>query len=339
MRGVMRYRPESVVAILDSSGRGRREDGRPDRRRPSRRRSRYAPTTALVGVATQGGRFPPAWRELLRQLRRARASTSRTACTSSSPTTPSSSRARRPRTASSSATCAGRPPASTARPARTCAVAATDRAHRRLGLRDREDDRRRSSSTARRGGAGSAPSSSRPGQTGIAIAGWGISVDAVVADFIAGAAERLVVEGARARRRAALGRGAGLAPPSGLLGRHARPAPRQRAARCSCSATRSGRPRSRGCPRPHPMPVARRARRAARADRAARPAGEGRGIALNTRHLDEAAARLAIAAAEAETGLAGRRSGALRRRQARRRGARTGSLSRTPQPPMVRVAR
>src|SRR5207248_6826222 len=32
------------------------------------------------------------------------------------------------------------------------------------------------------------------GQTGIAIAGWGISVDAVVADFIAGAAERLVVE-------------------------------------------------------------------------------------------------------------------------------------------------
>src|SRR5204862_2567067 len=35
------------------------------------------------------------------------------------------------------------------------------------------------------------------GQTGIAIAGWGISVDAVVADFIAGAAERLVVEGRR----------------------------------------------------------------------------------------------------------------------------------------------
>jgi uncharacterized NAD-dependent epimerase/dehydratase family protein len=34
------------------------------------------------------------------------------------------------------------------------------------------------------------------GQTGIAIAGWGIAVDAVVADFVAGAAERLVVEGA-----------------------------------------------------------------------------------------------------------------------------------------------
>ena len=33
------------------------------------------------------------------------------------------------------------------------------------------------------------------GQTGIAIAGWGIAVDAVVADFLAGAAERLVLEG------------------------------------------------------------------------------------------------------------------------------------------------
>ncbi|MGH7754119.1 MAG: DUF1611 domain-containing protein, partial [Gemmatimonadales bacterium] len=35
------------------------------------------------------------------------------------------------------------------------------------------------------------------GQTGIFIEGWGIAVDAVVADFIAGAAEHLVLEGAR----------------------------------------------------------------------------------------------------------------------------------------------
>jgi uncharacterized NAD-dependent epimerase/dehydratase family protein len=35
------------------------------------------------------------------------------------------------------------------------------------------------------------------GQTGIAIAGWGISIDAVVADFIAGASEQLVVEAVR----------------------------------------------------------------------------------------------------------------------------------------------
>lgn len=41
-------------------------------------------------------------------------------------------------------------------------------------------------------GAGFAPT----GQTGILIEGWGIAVDAVVADFIAGAAERLVLEAA-----------------------------------------------------------------------------------------------------------------------------------------------
>ncbi|HEX5386173.1 MAG TPA: DUF1611 domain-containing protein [Gemmatimonadales bacterium] len=35
------------------------------------------------------------------------------------------------------------------------------------------------------------------GQTGIMLAGWGIAVDAVVADFIAGAAERLTLEAAR----------------------------------------------------------------------------------------------------------------------------------------------
>src|SRR5258708_12508422 len=35
------------------------------------------------------------------------------------------------------------------------------------------------------------------GQTGIFIEGWGTAVDAVVADFIAGAAEQLVLQGAK----------------------------------------------------------------------------------------------------------------------------------------------
>src|SRR5262249_61038434 len=67
------------------------------------------------------------------------------------------------------------------------------------------------------------------GQTGIAIAGWGISVDAVVADFIAGAAERLVVEGHRRGGELLIVGGQGsLLPPQdsgGPLGLYHRPAP------------------------------------------------------------------------------------------------------------------
>jgi D-glutamate N-acetyltransferase len=47
------------------------------------------------------------------------------------------------------------------------------------------------------------------GQTGIAIAGWGIAVDHVISDFISGAASRLVAEGAsRARLLFVEGQGA-----------------------------------------------------------------------------------------------------------------------------------
>ena len=66
MRGVLRYRRDDVVAILDSARTpGETEDGVPivatvEEALP------FGPDTALVGVATQGGRFPPAWRELLK---------------------------------------------------------------------------------------------------------------------------------------------------------------------------------------------------------------------------------------------------------------------------------
>src|SRR5215472_10772933 len=65
MRGVLRYRREDVVAILDSTRAGETEDGVPvvgsvEEALP------LGPTTALVGVVTQGGYFPPAWMELLR---------------------------------------------------------------------------------------------------------------------------------------------------------------------------------------------------------------------------------------------------------------------------------
>ncbi len=63
------------------------------------------------------------------------------------------------------------------------------------------------------------------GQTGIAITGWGIAVDHVISDFIAGAAARLVAEGAsRAPLLFVEGQGA-LGHPA-YSRRHARPAAR-----------------------------------------------------------------------------------------------------------------
>src|SRR5579872_830127 len=65
-RGVMRYRPETVVALLDSRRAGETLESVPivasvEEALP------FRPTAALVGVATAGGRFPPAWRELLKE--------------------------------------------------------------------------------------------------------------------------------------------------------------------------------------------------------------------------------------------------------------------------------
>src|SRR5207253_6506076 len=65
MRGVLRYRREDVVAILDSTRAGETEDGGPVVGSVEEALA-LGPTTALVGVVTQGGRFPPAWIELLR---------------------------------------------------------------------------------------------------------------------------------------------------------------------------------------------------------------------------------------------------------------------------------
>src|SRR5437870_7807133 len=63
--GVLRYRPEQVVAVLDSERAGGTQDGVPIVGTVNDSLC-FNPTTALVGVATQGGRFPPAWRELLK---------------------------------------------------------------------------------------------------------------------------------------------------------------------------------------------------------------------------------------------------------------------------------
>src|SRR5207302_2518866 len=65
MWGVLRYRRDDVVAVLDSERVGATVAGVPvvgtvEDALP------FGPNTALVGVATQGGRFPPAWIDLLK---------------------------------------------------------------------------------------------------------------------------------------------------------------------------------------------------------------------------------------------------------------------------------
>ena len=65
MRGVVDYSPHPTVVILDSQRVGEAHKGIPIVGTVADAMD-YGPTTALVGVATQGGRFPPAWRELLK---------------------------------------------------------------------------------------------------------------------------------------------------------------------------------------------------------------------------------------------------------------------------------
>jgi uncharacterized NAD-dependent epimerase/dehydratase family protein len=138
------------------------------------------------------------------------------------------------------------------------------------------------------------------GQTGIAIAGWGIAVDAVVADFLAGAAERLVVEGAeRGDLLWVEGQGSLVHPHySGVtLGLMHGSAPH---ALVLCH--QSGDTHIEEQP-DHPIPsLPELVELHERAALPARPAPVV-ALALNTRRLDEDGARRAIAEAEAETGL------------------------------------
>jgi uncharacterized NAD-dependent epimerase/dehydratase family protein len=139
------------------------------------------------------------------------------------------------------------------------------------------------------------------GQTGIAIAGWGISVDAVVADFIAGAAERLVVEGNRRGGELLIveGQGSLLHPQySGVtLGLLHGSAPHALVL-CHQAGQRYVNDDER-FPLP---PLSELVELHERSTLIARPARVAC-IALNTRNLDEHEARSALAAAGEETGL------------------------------------
>jgi uncharacterized NAD-dependent epimerase/dehydratase family protein len=192
-RGVMRYRRDDVVAMLDSKRAGEVEDGVPIVG-TVQEALRFEPNTALVGVVTQGGHFPGDWQALLKscveqgldienglhvrlhdipglqelaerhdvELRDLR----------EPPADLSTATGENLDVDATIVLAVG----SDCAIGKMTAILELDLAARKRGLK-----------------SVFVPT----GQTGIAIAGWGIAVDAVVSDFLAGAAERLVVEGGK----------------------------------------------------------------------------------------------------------------------------------------------
>jgi uncharacterized NAD-dependent epimerase/dehydratase family protein len=299
MRGVLRYRHDDVVAILDSTRAGETEEG--VRVVGSVEEAlALGPTTALVGVATQGGRFPPAWVEILRRCiaNRLDVENGLHVFLGDDPELRALAEQRgvelrdlrRPPAGLSTATGANLDVDAT-----IVLTVGSDCAIGKMTVSLELD------LEARRRGVASVfvPT----GQTGMVIAGWGIAVDAVVADFIAGAAERLVVEG-RERGGELLwveGQGSLVHPVySGVtLGLYHGSTPHllvlcHEAGRTEIEGAGGG---------PNPIPPLREL--VELHELLALPARPARvaAVALNTRSLTEDDARTAIAAAEDETGL------------------------------------
>jgi uncharacterized NAD-dependent epimerase/dehydratase family protein len=297
MRGIIRYGPDPVVAIVDSRRAGESHDGIPVVGRVEDA-LQLEPTVAVVGVATQGGRFPPAWRELLKSAIRngLDVESGLHEFVSEDPELVELAKEhgvvlrdlRRPPEGLSVPTGANLEV-----DAKIVLTVGSDCAIGKKTVAVELD------LEARRRGL---PSVFVPtGQTGIAIAGWGIAVDAVVADFLAGAAERLVVEGAERGGKLLFVEGQGsLIHPmySGVtLGLVHGAAPH---AFVLCH--RAGTTEIEGAPG-HPIPPLREL--VELHERMSLPARHAQVacIALNTAGLDDADARAAVEVAGDETGL------------------------------------
>ncbi len=298
MRGVVDYGQDAVVAILDSERAGESHKGIPIVGEVAAAIA-FTPDTILVGVAPTGGKLPRVWRDQLQDAIRHGLNVENglhdfvTAD---------------PELVELAARCGvelrdlRRPPAdldvatgaNLDLPATTVLTVGSDCAIGKMTVSLELDRELR----ARGVRSVFVPT----GQTGIAIAGWGIGVDAVVADFIAGAAERLVVEGFRRGGEDVLlveGQGSIIHPgysgvTYGLI--------HGSAPHLYVLCHLAGDTHIEGYPRHPLLPLAELVSLHERIALPARPARVAC-IALNTRKLDEAAARVAITAAEAETGL------------------------------------
>jgi uncharacterized NAD-dependent epimerase/dehydratase family protein len=299
LHGVLRYRRESVVAILDTRRAGRTHDGVPVVGTVNDALC-FNPDTALVGVVTQGGHFPGDWRALLTACaakgldlenglhHRLTAIPELVEAAARHGVTLRDLREPPPDLSTATGANLGVPAAIVLTVGTDCAIGKmTTTCELDLAARAR----------------GMASIFVPTGQTGMAIAGWGIAVDAVVSDFVAGAAERLVVEG-HERGGELLwveGQGSILHPVySGVtLGLVHGSVPHlyvlcHEAGRTEVDGVGGG---------PHLLPpLAEWVDLHERMSLRARPA-QVAAVALNTRSLGENEARAAIAAAEAETGL------------------------------------
>ena len=297
-RGVLRYGRDPVVAILDSTHTGETYEGIPVVASVNDALC-FNPTTALVGVATQGGRFPPEWRDLLKATIGKGLDLENGLHEFVSEDEELVELARRHGVELRDLR---KPPpdlnvptgANLDVPAAIALTVGSDCAIGKMTVSLELDQAARE--------RGLASEFVPTGQTGIAIAGWGIAVDAVVSDFIAGAAEQLVVEGYERGGHDLLwveGQGSVVHPAySGVtLGLIHGSVPHLYVL-CHMAGTTEveGYP---GHPLPSLPELIELHERLALPARPARVAC----IALNTRFLDETEAREAVIQTEAETGL------------------------------------
>ena len=191
--GVIRYGADPVVAVLDSERAGETVEGVPVVGSVAEALP-YRPTAALVGVAVAGGRLPPVWRGLLREAVAAGldVEAGMHEFLGDDPELTALARERGVELRDYR-----RPPPDLSVPtgenlthgAEVVLTVGSDCADGKKPV---------AVELARAARARGLRSVFVPtGQTGIMIEGWGIAVDAVVSDFLAGAGERLVVEGAR----------------------------------------------------------------------------------------------------------------------------------------------
>lgn len=293
--GLIRYGKDEVVCVIDSTLAGRRvAEVLPDLGRDAPivasldEAQEHSPTSILVGLAPAGGKLPADWMETLRAAADAGLEIVSGLHQRLSPEFP------------------GKPVWDVREPPEDIPlfsgegfgvgpkVALTVGTDSAIGKMTATLEIERAAREA-----GLSPEFVPTGQTGVIIAGWGLCVDAVVSDFIAGASEQLVLEAAKSSPDLILVEGQGsLGHPaySGVtLGLMHGSCP-DCLILCSADPTEEV---FRGVPRPSPARVARLYEEVAALIKPAPVAA----VSLNTRGLDEDEAQNLIAAVADETGL------------------------------------